>query len=88
MPEQKIKDFAATVEKLVVVEELDGFIETHCRNLGLTVSGKDLFSNIGELSQNLVKEKLGGSVQTGPALADNIPARPPVMCAGCPHRSI
>ena len=88
MPEQKIKDFAATVEKLVVVEELDGFIETHCRNLGLTVSGKDLFSNIGELSQNLVKEKLGGSVQTGAALAENIPARPPVMCAGCPHRSI
>ena len=88
MPELKIKDFAATVEKLVVVEELDGFIETHCRNLGLTVSGKDLFSNIGELSQNLVKEKLGGSVQTGAALAENIPARPPVMCAGCPHRSI
>lgn len=88
MPEQKIKDFAATVEKLVVVEELDGFIETHCRNLGLTVSGKDLFSNIGELSQNLVKEKLGGSVQTGAALEENIPARPPVMCAGCPHRSI
>lgn len=88
MPEQKIKDFAATVEKLVVVEELDGFIEIHCRNLGLSVSSKDLFSNIGELSQNLVKEKLGGSVQTGAALNETIPARPPVMCAGCPHRSI
>ena len=88
MPEQKIRDFAASVDRLVVVEELDGFIETHCRNLGLSVSGKDLFSNIGELSQNLVKEKLGGAVQTGAALNDNIPARPPVMCAGCPHRSI
>ena len=88
MPEQKIRDFAASVEKLVVVEELDGFIETHCRNLGLSVSGKDLFSNIGELSQNVVKEKLGGKVRTGASLDENIPARPPVMCAGCPHRSI
>lgn len=88
MPEQKIREFAAAVERLVVVEELDGFIETHCRSLGLTVSGKDLFSNIGELSQNLVKEKLGGNVQAGAALDEVIPARPPVMCAGCPHRSI
>lgn len=88
MPEQKIKEFAAAVERLVVVEELDGFIESHCRSLGLTVSGKDLFSNIGELSQNLVKEKLGGNVQAGAALDEVIPARPPVMCAGCPHRSI
>ena len=88
MPEQKIREFAAAVERLVVVEELDGFIETHCRSLGLAVSGKDLFSNIGELSQNLVKEKLGGNVQAGAALDEVIPARPPVMCAGCPHRSI
>ncbi len=88
MPEQKIREFAASVKRLVVVEELDGFIESHCRSLGLTVSGKDLFSNIGELSQNLVKEKLGGNVQAGAALDEVIPARPPVMCAGCPHRSI
>ena len=88
MPEKKIRDFAQTVQRLVVVEELDGFIETHCRTLGLSVSGKDLFSNIGELSQNLVKEKLGGTVQAGASLDENIPARPPVMCAGCPHRSI
>lgn len=88
MPEKKIRDFAATVEKLVVVEELDGFIEAHCNSLGLTVSGKELFSEIGELSQNLVKEKLGQAVQTGETLSEEIPARPPVMCAGCPHRSL
>lgn len=88
MPEQKIIDFAASVDRLVVVEELDGFIEAHCRNLGLSVVGKELFSNIGELSQNLVKEKLGGAVQAGACLEEDIPARPPVMCAGCPHRSI
>lgn len=88
MPVQKIKDFAATVEKLVVVEELDGFIETHCKNLGLSVTGKEMFTEIGELSQNLVKEKLGHAVRTGEALSEEIPARPPVMCAGCPHRSL
>ncbi len=88
MPEQKIRDFAASADKVVVVEELDGFIETHCRNLGLAVSGKELFSDIGELSQNMVKEKLGAAVQVGASLGENIPARPPVMCAGCPHRSI
>ncbi len=88
MPERMIRDFAAGVERLVVVEELDGFIEDHCRSLGLSVSGKELFSNIGELSQNLVREKLGRAVQTGPVLEERIPARPPVMCAGCPHRSI
>ena len=88
MPTQKIKDFAAAVDKLVVVEELDGFIETHCRNLGLFVTGKEMFTEIGELSQNLVKEKLGGTVKTGETLSEEIPARPPVMCAGCPHRSL
>ncbi len=88
MPERKIKDFAAMVEKLIVVEELDGFIEAHCRSLGLAVSGKELFPNIGELSQNVVKEKLGRTVQPGGILSEEIPARPPVMCAGCPHRSL
>ncbi len=88
MPEKKIRDFAASVDKLVVVEELDSFIEAHCKNLGLSVTGKELFTGIGELSQNLIKEKLGGSVQEGARLEENIPARPPVMCAGCPHRSL
>ncbi|MCX4338841.1 MAG: indolepyruvate ferredoxin oxidoreductase subunit alpha [Lachnospiraceae bacterium] len=88
LPEQKIRDFAKTVAKLVVVEELDGFIENHCRNLGLSVSGKDMFTEIGELAQNMVKEKLGGAVQAGEPLSEEIPARPPVMCAGCPHRSL
>ena len=88
MPEQKIRDFAKTVAKLVVVEELDGFIEAHCRSLGLAVSGKELFTEIGELSQNVVREKLGQPVQAGKVLSEEIPARPPVMCAGCPHRSL
>ena len=54
LPEKKIRHLAASVDKLVVVEELDGFIEEHCRNLGLDVIGKDKFSCIDELSQNKV----------------------------------
>ena len=88
MPDQKIRDFAAFVDLLTVVEELDGFIEDHCRALGLALAGKDYFSPIGELSQNLVAEKLGVAPAAGKALEETIPARPPVMCAGCPHRGL
>ena len=88
MPEKLIRDFAAKVEKLVVVEELDGFIEAHCRSLGLDPMGKDAFSCIDELNQNTVAEKLGIPYEKGAALQENIPARPPVMCAGCPHRGL
>ena len=88
MPVQKLRDFAASVEKLIVVEELDGFIETHCRSIGLSPIGKERFSMLGELSQNLVREKLGIAFETGKSLSEQIPARPPVMCAGCPHRGM
>ncbi len=88
LPVDKIKAFAAQAETLIIVEELDGFIESHCRNLGLKCVGKEKFSNIGELSQNLVAEKLQKAVENGIALSESIPARPPVMCAGCPHRGL
>ena len=88
MPEKKIVDFAASVEKLVVVEELDGFIEAHCKNLGIACEGKDTFSCIDELSQNKVADAMGAAVEAGKALDAAIPPRPPVMCAGCPHRGL
>ena len=88
LPEQKIKDFAASVGKLIVVEELESFIENHCRQLGIACEGKEVFSCIGEFSQNLVAEKLGVETVTGTKLDAAIPARPPVMCAGCPHRGL
>ncbi len=88
LPVESIKKLAASVEKLVVVEELDGFIEEHCKNLGLAVEGKSIFSCIGELSQNTVAEKFGKETACGVKLDDEIPARPPVMCAGCPHRGL
>jgi len=88
LPERKIIDFSKTVEELVVVEELDGFIEEHCRNLGLSCTGKSRFSCIDELSQNIVARELLGGSPAGVKLDENIPARPPVMCAGCPHRGL
>ena len=88
LPVQLIRDFAAKVDKLAVVEELDPIIEDHCRALGLEVVGKDVLPMIDEFSQNLIAEKLGGQVHAGRTLDTEIPNRPPVMCAGCPHRGM
>ena len=88
MPKRKILDFAASVDKLIVVEELDGIIESHCNSLGLSVTGKDKIPMIGELSQNKLAELLGKEIPHGKTLDDELPVRPPVMCAGCPHRGL
>lgn len=88
LPVEAILNFAAAVKQVIVVEELDGFIEEHCRNLGVNVKGKELFPCIGELSQNIISEALGKAAETGSKLETPIPARPPVMCAGCPHRGL
>lgn len=88
LPEKLIKDFAAKVDKVVVLEELDPIIENHCKQLGIKVSGKDTFPICGEFSQNLVRECLGMEVPDHMSIDENLPARPPVMCAGCPHRGI
>lgn len=88
LPTEKIKVFASSVEKLVVVEELDGVIESHCRSIGLDVTGKELFGCIGEFSRNYIAEKLGFEVHKGESLDESLPQRPPVMCAGCPHRGL
>ena len=88
LPVQLIKDFAAKCEKVYVIEELDGIIEDHCLKIGVEVTGKELFGLLGEFSQTLVRAKILG--ETLPSLSTdlNIPGRPPVLCAGCPHRGI
>lgn len=88
LPKKLLTDFAASVDRCVVVEELDGFLEDYCRAIGLNVEGKRYFSNIDELSQNKVAAGLGLAPKQGRALDETIPARPPVMCAGCPHRGL
>ena len=88
LPDEKIKEFAKSVNRLVVVEELDPFIEEHCKTLGLECEGKNLFPIEGELNQNIIAEKLLNTKKNGIKLDEKIPPRPPVMCAGCPHRGL
>ena len=88
LPERLIREFAAKVERLVVVEELDPIIEEYVRALGIPVEGSELLPRIGEFSQNLIAKALGKAPAAGKTLSDAIPPRPPVMCAGCPHRGM
>ena len=88
LPVKLIRDFAAKVERLIVIEELDPIIENHCRQLGLALSGKDLLPICGEFSQNLIAEKIDGKCADFCSLGEQLPGRPPVMCAGCPHRGL
>ena len=88
LPEKLIRDFAAKVKKLVVVEELDDVIEQQVKAMGLQVSGRDLLPGIDEFSQNKIAEAFGKKAPKGERLEEAIPPRPPVMCAGCPHRGM
>ena len=88
LPVDLIRGFASKVEKLVVVEELDPIIENHVRSLGLEVSGKDMLPMIDEFSQTLIAKAFGKDTADCYQLDETIPARPPVMCAGCPHRGM
>ena len=88
LPGDLIKDFAAKVDKLFVVEELDPIIENHVKSLGIEVTGKELLPVIDEFSQNLLAKAFGKEINDSFTIDENIPARPPVMCAGCPHRGL
>ncbi|MBQ9633079.1 MAG: 4Fe-4S binding protein, partial [Lachnospiraceae bacterium] len=88
LPDQLIRDFANKVKRLVVVEELDPIIEEHVRSLGLAVSGKDLLPLVDEFSQSLIAKAFGKDALEVLALEEEVPGRPPVMCAGCPHRGL
>ncbi len=87
LPEKKIKDFAEKCGKVYVIEELDPFIENHCKKIGVDVIGKDVFTLLGEYTPAMIKKQiLGVDPPEFDALNETAPVRPPVMCAGCPHR--
>lgn len=88
MPERLIRDFAARYRTVIVVEELEPVIEEFCRGLGLDVIGKDRLPICGEYSDQLLREMLLGEEADNTTLGDEIPARPPVLCPGCPHRGV
>ena len=87
LPEKRIKDFAAKCDKVYVIEELDPVIENHCKAIGVDVEGKNLFTLIGEYTPNMIKKAvLDEDAPAKATIDEQIPVRPPVMCAGCPHR--
>ena len=88
LPVKLIKDFAASCEKVIVIEELDPVIEDHCKTIGVDVEGKSLFPMVGEFSQTVVRRALGLEDKEFIPAPEDVPVRPPVMCAGCPHRGL
>jgi len=86
LPKNLIKEFAASVEKLYIFEELEPVIEEQVRAMGIECIGKEVFTVQGEYSANMLRKVLNGSVSfDDPA---DVPARPPILCPGCPHRSV
>lgn len=89
LPEQMVRTFAAGVKRLVVIEELEPVIEEQVKAWGIAVEGKQLFSLLGEYSPELIEAKLRGAANEERfGLSQQVPGRPPVMCAGCPHRGV
>ena len=87
LPIEKIKSFVNSHDKVYVIEELDPYIEEHCKALGANVLGKELFTLLGEYTPAMIKKAvLGAPSPEFISLDETIPVRPPVMCAGCPHR--
>jgi indolepyruvate ferredoxin oxidoreductase alpha subunit len=87
LPVKALQDFAAQVEELWVIEELDDVIEAHCKKHGIKTRGKAELSPLGEYTVTQLRAAAGLPVTPAPAPAD-VPARPPALCPGCPHRAV
>jgi indolepyruvate ferredoxin oxidoreductase alpha subunit len=89
LPRRMIEEFVNGVEKAYVIEELEPIMEEQIRSWGLSVIGKEIFPRVGEISPELIAEKiLDCKATSGYSIAEIIPGRPPVMCPGCPHRGM
>ena len=89
LPKALIRDFAANVDKLYVIEEGQPFIEEQIRSWGIPVAGgKDMFTIQGEYTAHMIREAFGEDTATGAVDTSDAPGRPPLLCAGCPHRGL
>lgn len=86
LPKKLIQEFAAKVDKLYVVEELEPVIEEQVKSWGISCIGKEIFTIQGEYSANMIRRAVLG--KTIDYAAAEVPARPPILCPGCPHRSV
>ncbi|MCI8427011.1 MAG: indolepyruvate ferredoxin oxidoreductase subunit alpha [Lachnospira sp.] len=87
LPKKLIEEFASKVEKLYIFEELEPVIEEQVKSWGIKASGKDIFTVQGEYSANMIREKVLNEKVDSKEPAQ-VPARPPILCPGCPHRSV
>ena len=87
LPRKMIEDFASKVDKLYIVEELDPVIEEQVKSWGIECVGKDIFTVQGEYSANMIRERILGDTLEIDQPA-TVPGRPPILCPGCPHRSV
>ena len=87
LPENLIREFAAKVEKLYIVEELNPVIEEQVKSWGIQVTGKEIFTIQGEYSANMIRRAILGE-KTDVKKPAEVPGRPPILCPGCPHRSV
>ncbi|HQO79176.1 MAG TPA: indolepyruvate ferredoxin oxidoreductase subunit alpha, partial [Thermodesulfobacteriota bacterium] len=91
LPDRMISQFAARVKKLYVVEELEPYLEDHIRSLGVVVHGKSRLPRCGELNPDIVEQGLSAKkvkLRKTDVAVSSVPARPPNLCAGCPHRGV
>lgn len=87
LPKELIEEFASKVDKLYIVEELDPIIEEQVKSWGIAATGKDILTVQGEYSANLLRRAIKEeNLVIAPAAA--VPNRPPILCPGCPHRSV
>lgn len=87
LPEKLIREFASNVDTLYIFEELEPVIEEKVKSWGIACTGKELFTRQGEYSANMIREKILKQ-QVAQEPAADVPARPPILCPGCPHRSV
>lgn len=87
LPKKLILEFASKVDKLYIFEELEPVIEEQVRSWGIEAVGKEIFTVQGEYSANMLRRAVLGQEPVKEAAAD-VPARPPILCPGCPHRSV
>lgn len=87
LPRRLIEEFAAKVDKLYIFEELEPVIEEQVKSWGIACTGKEIFTVQGEYSANLLRRAVLGETAEGKTPV-RVPARPPILCPGCPHRSV
>ncbi len=87
LPEKMIREFAQNVDTLYIFEELEPVIEEQVKAWGIACTGKEIFTRQGEYSANLIRSAVLKQ-DLGLAECNQVPARPPILCPGCPHRSV